>query len=159
MTAMNILLIGSGGREHALAWKIRQSPLCERLVIAPGNPGMTGLGEVHDVKVTDVAGLVALAQDIGAGLVVVGPEAALAEGIADALKRVNIPCFGPTKTAAQLESSKAFTKDFCKRHNIPTAAYETFTELDAAKAYLKTQSAPYIIKADGLAAGKGVAIS
>jgi len=156
---MNILLIGSGGREHALAWKIRQSPLCTRLVIAPGNPGMAGLGEVHDIKVTDVAALTALAVEIGAGLVVVGPEAALAEGIADALKRVGIPCFGPTQVAAQLESSKAFTKDFCKRHDIPTAAYETFTDLAAAKAYLKTQSAPYIIKADGLAAGKGVAIS
>lgn len=156
---MNILLIGSGGREHALAWKIRQSPLCERLVIAPGNPGMAALGDVCDIKVTDVAGLTALAVEIGAGLVVVGPEAALAEGIADALKRVGIPCFGPTKVAAQLESSKAFTKDFCKRHDIPTAAYETFTDLAEAKAYLKTQSAPYIIKADGLAAGKGVAIS
>ncbi|WP_343684350.1 phosphoribosylamine--glycine ligase [Asticcacaulis sp.] len=156
---MNILLIGSGGREHALAWKIRQSPRVSRLAIAPGNPGMAALGEVHDLKVTDVAGLTALAVEMQADLVVVGPEAALAEGIADALKRVGIPCFGPTQKAAQLESSKAFTKDFCKRHNIPTAAYESFTDLDAAKAYLKTQSAPYIIKADGLAAGKGVAIS
>lgn len=156
---MNILLIGSGGREHALAWKIAQSPLLTRLVIAPGNPGMASLGECVSIKVTEVDKLVALARSMSADLVVVGPEAALAEGIADALMKVGIPCFGPTKVAAQLESSKAFTKDFCKRHNIPTAAYETFEDVDAAKAYLKTLPAPYIIKADGLAAGKGVAIS
>lgn len=156
---MNILLIGSGGREHALAWKIRQSPLVKRLVIAPGNPGMAELGEIHNLKVTDVAGLVTLAKDIAADLVVVGPEAALAEGIADALKAVGIACFGPSQKAAQLESSKAFTKDFCKRYDIPTADYQTFTDADSAKAYLKTLPAPYIIKADGLAAGKGVAIS
>ena len=103
---MNILVIGNGGREHALAWKIRQSPLCERLVIAPGNPGMAALGECHPVKATDVAGLTALAQDIRADLVVVGPESALAEGIANACAKLNIPCFGPMQTAAQLESSK-----------------------------------------------------
>ncbi|GGZ43626.1 phosphoribosylamine--glycine ligase [Asticcacaulis endophyticus] len=156
---MNILLIGSGGREHALAWKIAQSPLLTRLVIAPGNPGMASLGECVAIKVTEVDKLVALARSMSADLVVVGPESALAEGIADALMKVGIPCFGPTQTAAQLESSKAFTKDFCKRHDIPTAAYETFEDIDAAKAYLKTLPAPYIIKADGLAAGKGVAIS
>jgi len=156
---MNILLIGSGGREHALAWKIKQSPLVRRLVIAPGNPGMAELGEVHNIKVTDVAALVALAKDIAADLVVVGPEAALAEGIADALGAVGIACFGPSQKAAQLESSKAFTKDFCKRYNVPTADYQTFTDAESAKAYLKTLPAPYIIKADGLAAGKGVAIS
>lgn len=156
---MNILLIGSGGREHALAWKIRQSPLCERLVIAPGNPGMAALGECHAVKATDVAGMTALAQDIRADLVVVGPESALAEGIADACKTLGIPCFGPMRTAAQLESSKAFTKDFCKRHNIPTAASETFTTVAEAREFLKTYQPPYVIKADGLAAGKGVAIS
>jgi phosphoribosylamine---glycine ligase len=156
---MNILLIGSGGREHALAWKIRQSPLCERLVIAPGNPGMAALGECHPIKATDVAGLTALAQQVRADLVVVGPESALAEGIADACKSLGIPCFGPMRTAAQLESSKAFTKDFCKRHNIPTAASETFTTVAEARDFLKTYQPPYVIKADGLAAGKGVAIS
>ncbi len=156
---MNILLIGSGGREHALAWKIRQSPLCERLVIAPGNPGMAALGECHSVKATDVAGLTALAQDVRADLVVVGPESALAEGIADACRKLGIPCFGPMQTAAQLESSKAFTKDFCKRHNIPTAASETFTTAAEARDFLKSYEPPYVIKADGLAAGKGVAIS
>lgn len=156
---MNILLIGSGGREHALAWKIKQSPLLKRLVIAPGNPGMAELGEVHDIKPTDISGLVALAKDIAADLVVVGPEAALAEGIADALEAAGIACFGPSKKAAQLESSKAFTKDFCARYSIPTAGYRTFTDAESAKAYVKTLSPPYIIKADGLAAGKGVAIS
>jgi hypothetical protein len=125
-SAMNILLIGSGGREHALAWKIKQSPLVERLAIAPGNPGMAALGECHDVKVTDVPALVELAREVAADLVVVGPESALAAGLADALAAVKIPCFGPAQKAAQLESSKAFTKDFCKRHNIPTAASQTF---------------------------------
>ncbi|ESQ86427.1 phosphoribosylamine--glycine ligase [Asticcacaulis benevestitus] len=160
---MNILLIGSGGREHALAWKIVQSPLCDKLVIAPGNPGMAALGakdiECHNIKATDVAGLVGLARDIKADLVVVGPENALAEGLADALAVVNIPCFGPKKQAAQLEASKAFTKDFCKRHNIPTSASETFDNVAEAREFLKTYSPPYVIKADGLAAGKGVAIS
>jgi phosphoribosylamine--glycine ligase len=156
---MNILLIGSGGREHALAWKIAQSPLCDKLVIAPGNPGMAALGDCRDIKATDVAGLVGLAREIKADLVVVGPESALAEGLADALAAANIPCFGPMKKAAQLESSKAFTKDFCKRHNIPTAASETFDNVAEAREFLKTYSPPYVIKADGLAAGKGVAIS
>ena len=160
---MNILLIGSGGREHALAWKIVQSPLCDKLVIAPGNPGMAALGakdiECRDIKATDVAGLVGLAREINADLVVVGPENALAEGLADALALVNIPCFGPKKKAAQLEASKAFTKAFCKRHNIPTSASETFDNVAEARAFLKTYSPPYVIKADGLAAGKGVAIS
>ena len=156
---MNILLIGSGGREHALAWKIRQSPLCDRLVIAPGNPGMEPLGECRPVKATDVEGLIAIARDIEADLVVVGPESALAEGIADVCALAGIPCFGPRKKAAQLESSKAFTKDFCKRHNIPTAASETFDTVAEAREFLKTYQPPYVIKADGLAAGKGVAIS
>jgi phosphoribosylamine--glycine ligase len=156
---MNILLIGSGGREHALAWKIAQSPLCQRLVIAPGNPGMAALGECRDVKATDVVGLVVLAREIAADLVVVGPESALAEGLADGMALAGIPCFGPMKKAAQLESSKAFTKDFCKRHNIPTAQSETFDNVAEARAFLKTYNPPYVIKADGLAAGKGVAIS
>ncbi len=156
---MNILLIGSGGREHALAWKIKQSPLCERLVIAPGNPGMAAIGECRDVKATDVAGLVALAREISAGLVVVGPESALAEGVADAMAMAGIPCFGPSQKAAQLESSKAFTKAFCVRHNIPTAQSETFDNIGDLREFLKTYQPPYVIKADGLAAGKGVAIA
>jgi phosphoribosylamine--glycine ligase len=156
---MNILLVGSGGREHALAWKIAASPLCERLVAAPGNPGIADVCETQAVKVTDVDGLVALAREIGAGLVVVGPEAALEVGLADRLAEVGIPCFGPSAAAARLETSKAFTKDFCARHNLPTAAYGVFETADAAGIFLDTLSAPFVIKADGLAAGKGVVIA
>lgn len=157
---MKILLVGSGGREHALAWKIAQSPRVSRLVIAPGNPGMAQHGELFpDIKATDVAGIVELATRIQADLVVVGPEAALAEGLADQLARLNIPCFGPSAKAAQLETSKAFSKAFLARHNIPTARYGAYEDVAEAKAALGEYSAPYVIKADGLAAGKGVAIS
>jgi phosphoribosylamine--glycine ligase len=156
---MNILLVGSGGREHALAWKIVQSPLVERLVSAPGNPGMAALGETRPVKATDVAGLVALAREIDADLVVIGPETAVEAGLADALAKAGIPCFGPTAAAGQLESSKAFTKAFCDRHNLPTAAYGVFGAAAPAKAFLDRFEAPYVIKADGLASGKGVVIA
>ena len=156
---MNILLVGSGGREHALAWKIAQSPLVKRLVTAPGNPGMAALCETRPIKVTDVEALVALAQEIAADLVVVGPESALERGLADRLAGLGIPCFGPTQAAAQLETSKAFTKDFTARHNIPTAAYGVFEAAGPAKAFLDGFTAPYVIKADGLAAGKGVVIA
>jgi len=156
---MNILLVGSGGREHALAWKIAQSPLLKRLVCAPGNPGMASLGELRALKVTDVEGLTALAQEIDADLVVVGPESALEAGLADALTALNIPCFGATAAAAQLETSKAFTKQFADRHGLPTAGYGVFEEAETAKAYLNQFDAPYVIKADGLAAGKGVVIA
>ena len=156
---MNILLVGSGGREHALAWKIAQSPLLSRLVCAPGNPGMASLAEVRDVKATDVQGLVALAQQIAADLVVIGPESSVQAGLADALVEAGIACFGPSRAAGQLESSKAFTKAFCDRHGLPTAAYGVFEDAGAAKAFLDQFSAPYVIKADGLAAGKGVVIA
>jgi phosphoribosylamine--glycine ligase len=156
---MTILLIGSGGREHALAWKIVQSPLCERLVCAPGNPGIERLCDIRPVKATDVEGLVALAKEITADLVVVGPESALEVGVADRMAELGIPCFGPTAAAAQLETSKAFTKAFCDRHGLPTAAYAVFDDADLAKAYLNQFDAPYVIKADGLAAGKGVVIA
>jgi phosphoribosylamine--glycine ligase len=156
---MNILLIGSGGREHALAWKIAQSPLLTRLVAAPGNPGIAALCETRAVKVTDVEGLVALAREVAADLVVVGPESALEVGIADRLAELGIPCFGPTAAAAQLETSKAFTKQFTDRHGLPTAAYGVFEDAALAKAYLNQFDAPYVIKADGLAAGKGVVIA
>ena len=156
---MNILLVGSGGREHALAWKIVQSPQVTRLVCAPGNPGMAALGETRAVKATDVAGLVALAGEIFADLVVIGPETAVEAGLADALAEAGIPCFGPTQAAGQLESSKAFTKAFCDRHKLPTAAYGIFEDAAAAKAFLDGFTAPYVIKADGLAAGKGVVIA
>jgi phosphoribosylamine--glycine ligase len=156
---MNILLIGSGGREHALAWKIAQSPLLTRLVCAPGNPGIEGVCETRPVKVLDVEGLVALAQEIAADLVVVGPESSLEVGIADRLAELGIPCFGATAAAAQLETSKAFTKQFADRHGLPTAGYGVFEDAALAKAYLNQFDAPYVIKADGLAAGKGVVIA
>src|SRR4051794_17980955 len=117
---MNILLVGSGGREHALAWKIAQSPLLTRLVVAPGNPGVAGLCETRAVAPTDVDGLVALAREIAADLVVIGPEVAVAAGLGDALQLAQIPCFGPTAQAGQLESSKAFTKAFTDRYGLPT---------------------------------------
>ena len=156
---MKVLLIGSGGREHALAWKIAQSPLLTRLVSAPGNPGMAALGEVRNVGATDVAGQVALAQEIGAELVVIGPDAAVEAGVADAMAQVGIPCFGPTAAAGRLESSKAFTKAFCARHGLPTAGYGVFETAAEAKAGLGQFEPPFVIKADGLAAGKGVIIA
>jgi phosphoribosylamine--glycine ligase len=156
---MNILLVGSGGREHALAWKIAQSPLLTRLVSAPGNPGMAKLGETRDIKAIDVEGLVALARDIAADLVVIGPDAAVEAGLADALTVAGIPCFGPSQAAGRLESSKAFTKAFCDRHGLPTAAYGVFEQAGPAKAFLDRFQPPYVIKADGLAAGKGVVIA
>jgi len=159
MEKLTILLVGSGGREHALAWKIAQSPLCGRLVAAPGNPGMASLAELRAVKVTDVEGLVALAREIAADLVVVGPESALEVGLADRLAQVGVPCFGGSAQAARLETSKAFTKDFCARHGLPTAAYGVFEDAPSAATFLDTLQAPFVIKADGLAAGKGVVIA
>jgi phosphoribosylamine--glycine ligase len=156
---MNILIVGSGGREHALAWKIAQSPLTTRLVCAPGNPGMAMLGEIRAVGPTDVAGQVALAREISADLVVIGPEIAVEAGLADALAEAGIDCFGPSAAAGQLESSKAFTKAFCDRHGLPTARYGVFDMAASAKAALDQFSAPFVIKADGLAAGKGVVIA
>ena len=156
---MNILLVGSGGREHALAWKIAASPRLTRLVMAPGNPGMAALGELKPIKPTDVPALVALAQDMAADLVVIGPEVAVEAGLADALAELAIPCFGPVAAAGQLESSKAFTKAFTDRHGLPTAAYAVFEDAALAKAGLAAFKPPYVIKADGLAAGKGVVIA
>ena len=156
---MNILLVGSGGREHALAWKIAQSPLLARLVAAPGNPGIADLCEIRPVKATEVDGLVALAREITADLVVIGPESALEAGLADALTAAGIPCFGPTRAAAEIETSKAFSKDFQARNSLPTAAFGVFETVETASVFLDTQTAPYVIKADGLAAGKGVVIA
>ena len=156
---MNILLVGSGGREHALAWKIAQSPLVGRLMCAPGNPGMAQVAEIRPVAATDIEGQVALAREIGADLVVVGPESALEAGLADALAALEIPCFGASARAARIETSKAFMKAFASRHDLPTAAFGVFEDADAAKAYLAGRSPPYVVKADGLAAGKGVVIA
>lgn len=155
---MNVLLIGSGGREHALAWKLRQSPLVKKLTCAPGNAGIAEVADIVDVKADDVIGLLALVQRDAYDFVVIGPEQPLALGLVDELKARGVRVFGPDKAAAQLESSKAFTKDLCDRYNIPTAAYGVFTDPDEAKAYLTTMDAPYVLKADGLAAGKGVVI-
>ncbi|HUZ11744.1 MAG TPA: phosphoribosylamine--glycine ligase [Caulobacteraceae bacterium] len=156
---MNILVVGSGGREHALVWKIAASPLTRRLVCAPGNPGMERLAERRAVGATDVPGQVALAREIGADLVVIGPDAAVAAGLADALERTGVPCFGPTAAAGRLESSKAFAKAFADRHGLPTARYGVFEAAAPAKAFLERLAAPYVIKADGLAAGKGVVVA
>jgi len=155
---MKTLLIGSGGREHALAWKLAQSPLVTDLVCAPGNAGIAEIAACVDIKADDIVGILALVQRDQYDFVVVGPEQPLALGIVDALQGLGVKVFGPTEAAAQLESSKSFTKDFCKRYNIPTADYGVFTDLKKAKAFLKTMTAPYVLKADGLAAGKGVVI-
>lgn len=158
---MNILLVGSGGREHALAWKIVQSPLCDRLVCAPGNPGIEAIADCRNISVTDTDALVDLAETIGADLVVIGPEAALEKGIADRLAALGIPCFGPTAAAARLETSKVFSKDFAARHKLPSAEHESFSSAGAAKAHIAglNRPAPYVIKADGLASGKGVVLA
>ena len=156
---MKILLVGGGGREHSLAWKISQSPMCDHLICAPGNAGICEIADCAHIAANDVIGLLGLVQRENIGFVIVGPEAPLALGLVDALTEQGVACFGPTEAAAMLETSKAFTKDFCTRHNIPTARYDVFTELVDAKKFLNEMNAPYVIKADGLAAGKGVVIA
>ena len=156
---MRVLLVGSGGREHALALALSNSPSVTFLLVAPGNPGIAEVTRIAPIGAEDVPALVNLAVSERIDLVVVGPEVALAAGIADALAQKNIACFGPSKAAAQLESSKAFTKTLCEAKAIPTAAFATFDSAQAAVAYLDTIEAPYVIKADGLAAGKGVVIA
>lgn len=156
---MRILLVGSGGREHALAWKLKQSKSCDYLICAPGNAGIEQIVPCKPVAVEDIDGLVKLAQSEQIDFVVVGPEIPLSLGLTDALKKVGIPAFGPSQKAAQLEASKGFTKDLCKKYNIPTAAYERFTDIPAALAFLDKMGAPIVIKADGLAAGKGVVVA
>jgi phosphoribosylamine--glycine ligase len=156
---MKLLIVGSGGREHALAWKLAQSPLATGVIACPGNPGIAEIGRCVNVAADDAAGVAALAAREQVDLVIVGPEAALAAGLADRLATLGIACFGPTQAAAQLESSKAFTKDFCVRHGVPTADFKVFDDAVRAKAYLGTRDPPFVIKADGLAAGKGVVIA
>ena len=158
---MKVLVIGNGGREHALAWKAAQSPLAEKVFVAPGNPGTAGEAKVENVAIsaTDVPALVAFAQKEQIGLTIVGPEAPLVIGVVDAFRKAGLTIFGPTQSAAQLEGSKAFTKDFLARHQIPTAEYQNFTEVEPALAYLRAKGAPIVIKADGLAAGKGVIVA
>lgn len=158
---MKVLIIGSGGREHALAWKCAQSPRVDEILVAPGNAGTAREDKVRNVTVSsdDIEALAKLAQDENVALTIVGPEAPLVAGIVDRFNELRLPCFGPTAAAAQLEGSKAFTKDFLARHNIPTADYQNFTELEPALAYIREQGAPIVIKADGLAAGKGVIVA
>ena len=158
---MNILIIGSGGREHALAWKCAQSPQVEDVLVAPGNAGTAREDKVRNVDVSsdDIEALAALAQTEKIGLTIVGPEAPLVDGVVDRFNELGLPCFGPTAAAAQLEGSKAFTKDFLARHNIPTADYQNFSELEPALAYIRDKGAPIVIMADGLAAGKGVIVA
>ena len=156
---MNVLLLGSGGREHALAWKLSASPLLTKLYAAPGNPGIAEDAECVALDITDHQLVVRLCKEKSIDLVVVGPEAPLVAGIADDLRAAGIRVFGPSKAAAELEGSKGFTKDLCARFGIPTAAYRRFTDPDAAKAYVREQGAPIVVKADGIAAGKGVTVA
>src|SRR5437016_1426364 len=156
---MNILLLGSGGREHALAWKIAASPLVERLYCAPGNAGIGREAELVIVDPGDHAAVVTFCKSQRVDLVVVGPETPLCGGIVDDLAAAGIKAFGPSKAAARLEGSKSFAKDLCKANSIPTAAYERFTAAAPAKAYVRAQGAPIVVKADGLAAGKGVVVA
>ncbi len=156
---MNILLLGSGGREHALAWKMASSTLLERLYCAPGNAGIAQEAECVSLDVADHAAVIAFCRSNNIELVVVGPEAPLCAGIVDDLATAGIKAFGPSKSAARLEGSKGFTKDLCRANNIPTAAYERFRDAATAKGYIRAQGAPIVVKADGLAAGKGVVVA
>ncbi|WP_372780210.1 phosphoribosylamine--glycine ligase [Litorivivens sp.] len=158
---MNVLIIGGGGREHALAWKAAQSAKVNTVFVAPGNAGTAREDKMENVAidVMDFAALADFAELNQVGLTIVGPEAPLVGGVVDFFEARNLPCFGPSKGAAQLEGSKAFTKDFLARHNIPTADYQNFTEVEPALAYLREKGAPIVVKADGLAAGKGVIVA
>ena len=158
---MNILIIGNGGREHALAWKAAQSPLADAVFVAPGNAGTAREPALQnvDISATDIEALLAFARKENIGLTIVGPEAPLVIGVVDAFRNAGLKIFGPSEAAAQLEGSKAFTKDFLDRHQIPTAEFQNFTDIEPALAYLREKGAPIVIKADGLAAGKGVIVA
>lgn len=156
---MNILLLGSGGREHALAVALAASPRCDELYIAPGNGGTAAVGENVSLDAEDPAAVADFARETGCGLVVIGPEAPLVVGVADAVRAVGIPCFGPGAEGAQVEGSKKFSKELMERAGVPTAAYASFTDEAAALAYVRDQGAPLVVKADGLAAGKGVVVA
>ena len=156
---MNVLVVGGGGREHALCWAISASALCDKLYCAPGNAGIAAVAECVAIAVEDIPALVAFARDTQIDFVVVGPEGPLVNGLVDQLEAAGIAAFGPTAAAAALEGSKGFTKDLCTKYNIPTAAYGRFREIGPAKAFIRQQGAPIVVKADGLAAGKGVVIA
>ncbi len=156
---MNILVLGGGGREHSLAWAILQNPKCDRLIVAPGNAGIAQIAECASFDICDGSAVVEFAEAESIDFVVVGPEAPLAAGVADRLAEAGIPVFGPSREAARLEASKRFTKEVCDAAGAPTAAWARFDEVEAAKAYIRQQGAPIVIKADGLAAGKGVIVA
>lgn len=156
---MKLLVIGSGGREHALAWRLTQSPRVQKVFVAPGNGGTAREDGIENVAITAIPDLIEFAQKTGIAFTVVGPEAPLAAGVVDAFRAAGLKIFGPTQAAAQLESSKDFAKQFMQRHGIPTAAFGTFTDATAAHAYIDAQGAPIVVKADGLAAGKGVVVA
>ena len=156
---MNILILGSGGREHALAWAVKQNPKCDRLIVAPGNAGIAQLAETAAIDPCDAAAVLACVAENAVDFVIVGPEAPLAAGVADALRAAGVLTFGPSAAAAQLEASKAFTKEICDACGAPTAAWARFKDLEAALEYVRAQGAPIVVKADGLAAGKGVIVA
>lgn len=156
---MNILILGSGGREHALAWACLQNPKCDRLVVAPGNGGIAQIADCAALDPEDAGEVVDFAAEEAIDFVIIGPEGPLAAGVADALRAAGILCFGPSQAAAELEASKAFTKEICDAAGAPTAAYARFTEAEPARAYIRQQGAPIVVKADGLAAGKGVIVA
>ena len=156
---MNVLVVGGGGREHAIVWALAKSPKVDRLYCAPGNAGIAALAQCVDVKATDVAGMVAWAKENPVDFVVVAPDDPLALGMVDALEEAGIPAFGPRANAAVIEASKSFSKDLMAKYHIPTARYQTFTDLDQALAYIRAQGAPIVVKADGLALGKGVVVA
>lgn len=156
---MNILILGSGGREHALAWAIQQNPKCDKLIVAPGNAGIAQMCDCADIDILDGDAVAGFAGENAVDFVIIGPEAPLAAGVADRLRAAGLLVFGPSQAAATLEASKAFTKEICAASNAPTAAYAHFTDHAAALAYTRDQGAPIVIKADGLAAGKGVTVA
>ncbi len=156
---MNILILGGGGREHALAWAIRQNPKCDRLIVAPGNAGIAGIARCADLAITDGAAVVGFCEENAIDLVVIGPEAPLAAGVADALRAAGILAFGPSAAAARLEASKSFTKEICDACGAPTAGWARFTDASAARGHIARVGAPIVVKADGLAAGKGVTVA
>ncbi|MEW2917205.1 phosphoribosylamine--glycine ligase [Ruegeria sp. ANG10] len=156
---MNILILGSGGREHSLAWAVMQNPKCDRLIVAPGNAGIAQIADCAALDIENGGDVVSFAEENAIDFVIVGPEAPLAAGVADRLREAGVLVFGPSAAAAQLEASKSFTKEICDASGAPTAAYARFTEAEPAKAYIREQGAPIVVKADGLAAGKGVIVA
>lgn len=156
---MNILILGSGGREHALAWAVMQNPKCDKLIVAPGNAGIAAIADCASLDINNGAAVIGFAEEHAIDFIIIGPEAPLAAGVADDLRNAGFSVFGPSKEAAKLEASKSFTKEVCDAANAPTAGYAHFTDADAAKAYIREQGAPIVVKADGLAAGKGVIVA